>query len=54
MALPDHHHRGRVAGVGTTVIDKFGLFGMETHALSVGRMVGAGLMVAGLALISYF
>jgi transporter family-2 protein len=36
------------------VIDKFGLFGMETHALSVGRMVGAVLMVAGIALISYF
>jgi transporter family-2 protein len=36
------------------VIDKFGLFGMETHALSAGRMVGAALMVAGIALISYF
>jgi transporter family-2 protein len=36
------------------VIDKFGLFGMEVHALSVGRMVGAALMVAGIALISYF
>jgi bacterial/archaeal transporter family-2 protein len=36
------------------VIDKFGLFGMETHALSLGRMVGAALMVAGIALISYF
>jgi bacterial/archaeal transporter family-2 protein len=36
------------------VIDKFGLFGMETHALSVGRMAGAALMVAGIALISYF
>ena len=36
------------------VIDKFGLFGMETHALSAGRMVGAVLMVGGIALISYF
>jgi transporter family-2 protein len=36
------------------VIDKFGLFGMETHALSVGRMAGAVLMVGGIALISYF
>jgi transporter family-2 protein len=36
------------------VIDKFGLFGMETHALSLGRMAGAALMVAGIALIAYF
>jgi len=36
------------------VIDKFGLFGMQTHALSAGRMVGAALMVAGIALISRF
>lgn len=36
------------------VIDKYGMFGMETHALSVGRMAGAVLMVAGIALISYF
>jgi transporter family-2 protein len=36
------------------VIDKFGMFGMETHALSAGRMAGAVLMVAGIALISYF
>jgi transporter family-2 protein len=35
------------------VIDKFGLFGMETLALSVGRMAGATLMVVGIALISY-
>jgi transporter family-2 protein len=35
------------------VIDKFGMFGMETHALSVGRMAGAALMVSGIALISY-
>ncbi len=36
------------------VIDKYGLFGMETHALSAGRMAGAALMVAGIGLISYF
>jgi transporter family-2 protein len=36
------------------VIDKFGLFGMNTHALSVGRMIGAALMVGGIALISWF
>ncbi len=36
------------------VIDKFGLFGMETHALSMGRVAGAVLMVGGVALISYF
>lgn len=36
------------------VIDKFGMFGMATHALSVGRMAGAVLMVAGIGLISYF
>jgi len=36
------------------VIDKFGMFGMETHALSLGRVVGGLLMVAGVALISIF
>lgn len=36
------------------VIDQYGLFGMETHALSMGRMAGAALMVAGIALISIF
>jgi transporter family-2 protein len=38
------------------VIDKFGLFGMEAHALRLPRIVGASasLMVAGIALISYF
>jgi len=35
------------------VIDKFGMFGMETHALSAGRMAGAVLMVAGVAMVSY-
>jgi bacterial/archaeal transporter family-2 protein len=36
------------------VIDKFGLFGMHTHALSAGRMIGAALMIGGITLISYF
>jgi bacterial/archaeal transporter family-2 protein len=36
------------------VIDKYGLFGMGTHALSIPRMVGAALMVGGIALISRF
>src|ERR1700742_596406 len=31
------------------LIDKFGLLGMETHALTVGRMAGAALMVGGIA-----
>jgi bacterial/archaeal transporter family-2 protein len=35
-------------------IDKFGWFGMEVHALSPGRLLGAVLMVAGIALISRF
>ena len=36
------------------VIDKFGLFGMQQHPLSIGRMAGAVLMVAGIYLISKF
>lgn len=36
------------------IVDKFGLFGMHAHTLSVGRMVGAALMVGGIALISCF
>ena len=36
------------------VIDKYGLFGMEVHELSGGRMLGAVLMVAGIAMISNF
>src|ERR1700678_1683817 len=36
------------------VIDKYGWFGMEVHPLSGGRIAGAGLMVAGIALISKF
>ncbi|MDP9080321.1 MAG: DMT family transporter [Bacteroidota bacterium] len=36
------------------VIDKFGLFGMQQHPLSLGRMAGAVLMVAGIYLISKF
>jgi transporter family-2 protein len=36
------------------VIDKYGWFGMEVHPLGVGRVIGAVLMVAGIALISKF
>jgi transporter family-2 protein len=36
------------------VIDRYGLFGMEVHDLSGGRIAGAALMVAGIALISKF
>ena len=36
------------------VIDRFGLFGMESHDLSGGRIAGAVLMVAGITLISKF
>ncbi len=36
------------------VIDKFGLFGMEVHPLSIGRMAGGALMVAGIALVARF
>jgi transporter family-2 protein len=36
------------------VIDIFGLFAMDTHALSVGRRAGPALAVADIALISYF
>ena len=35
-------------------IDHFGLFGVEQHSLGVGRSIGAGLMVAGIALIARF
>jgi transporter family-2 protein len=35
-------------------IDKYGWFGMGIHPLSGGRIAGAGLMVAGIALISKF
>ena len=36
------------------VIDEFGPFGMDTHALSVGRLIGAALMIGGITLISVF
>jgi len=36
------------------VIDKFGMFGMPVHDLNPGRIAGALLMVAGIALISRF
>jgi len=36
------------------IIYKYGWFGMEVHPLSGGRMLGAALMVGGIALISRF
>ena len=35
-------------------IDQFAFFGVEQHSLGVGRSIGAGLMVAGIALIAKF
>ena len=35
-------------------IDKFGMFGMDAHPLSGGRLLGACLMVGGIALIAEF
>jgi transporter family-2 protein len=35
-------------------VDRFGMFGMQAHELTTGRMAGAALMVAGIALISKF
>lgn len=34
------------------VIDQFGLFGMEVHALNTWRVLGGALLVAGIALIA--
>ena len=36
------------------IIDAFGLFGMEAHSLNGWRLVGAALMVGGIALIAAF
>jgi transporter family-2 protein len=36
------------------VIDKYGFFGMQVHPLSIGRMAGGVLMVAGIALVASF
>lgn len=36
------------------LIDKFGMFGMPVHEFNFGRIAGALLMVAGIALISRF
>jgi len=35
-------------------VDQFGMFGMAVHHLSIWRIVGGALMVAGIALISLF
>ena len=36
------------------VIDNYGMFGMEVHALTVWRILGGLLMVAGIILIALF
>ncbi len=36
------------------VIDQFGMFGMERHALNVWRILGGALMAAGVALVAVF
>ncbi len=36
------------------LIDQFGWFGVEQHALGMGRIAGAVLMVGGIALIALF
>jgi len=35
-------------------VDQFGMFGMEQHSLNIGRIAGGALMVAGIALLSFF
>jgi len=35
-------------------VDRFGMFGMEVHELSPGRIVGAVLMASGVALVARF
>jgi bacterial/archaeal transporter family-2 protein len=36
------------------VVDHFGLFGMEVHAVNIWRILGGVLMVAGIALVAMF
>lgn len=36
------------------LVDHFGWFHMPSHAISLGRMVGAALMIAGVSLITKF
>ena len=38
----------------SVMVDKFGWFGMEVHALSPGRIAGCALLVIGVILISKF
>ena len=61
LLFVDRVGAGALAGLTITanilmslVIDKFGWFGLEPHPLSLGRLAGAALMVAGIALISIF
>lgn len=42
------------AVITSLVMDHFGLLGFKVHAASVGRVVGACLMLAGLALVARF
>jgi transporter family-2 protein len=52
---------GAVTGLSITatlltsiVIDHFGLFRIDVHPANVGRLLGAGLMVGGIALIAKY
>ncbi len=61
LLFVDRVGAGALAGLTITanilmslVIDKYGWFGMDVHPLSGGRIAGAVLMVAGIALISKF
>ena len=40
--------------VASLVVDHFGLFHMQIHAINIWRTLGAGLMVGGIALIAKF
>ena len=44
---------GIIAGllIGSIVIDRFGLFGLQRHAVSAPRLVGAALLVGGAGLV---
>ena len=61
LLIVDRVGAGTFAGLTITanlrmslVIDHVALFGVEQHPLGVGRSIGAGLMVAGIALIAKF
>jgi transporter family-2 protein len=61
LLFVDRVGAGALAGLTITAnilmslaIDHYGLFGVQQHSLGPGRMGGAVLMVAGIALISKF